>query len=320
MNHRFLLRLITNLAVFLLTLSCFGIVLWVIDEILRWDILPDVVSLVLQALLVAGGIITFVIVVMNVLLSLALNAEANASQAQLPDYSVSRELRRKINRGVIAGIVAIALLLGGLQITNQIRARVAARENLADFNQAQVELNQSTPEVLSLFTPPILEGLETNTLPEKGQLGNTSKLFEAIRNSFPQSPNAVILTRANQAPYQYAQISADSIRANSAGKTTLYPEFYTTFPEPRETEAIEQLFAGELPSIPEPLTGKVIKNTEPSSWGVLERNGRAIAIVYLRSGAGNQFDPYSPYPVGVASAYYQGSKFHHDGPDQLFTN
>lgn len=320
MSHRFLLRLLTNLALFILTLSCLGIVLWVIDEFLQWDILPDSVSLLLRALLVAGGIIAFVVVVMNVLLSLALLAESSASRAELPDYVVSQRLKRRVNQSIIAAIVAIALIIGGLQITNQVRARVTKQENLAAFKQAQVELNQSAPEILSLFTPPILEGLENNTLAEKGQLGNTSKLFQAIQTSFPQAPYATILTQASQAPYKYALITPNSIRADS-GNTTLNPELYTAFPEEQESKAVEQLFAGKLPNVSEPLAGKFLDNTVPSTWGLLKRNDKVIAVVSLKASE-NNYDPYrgNNMPLPYPNRDYTALDFHHDGPDQLFTN
>ncbi|PZO13401.1 MAG: hypothetical protein DCF25_16160 [Leptolyngbya foveolarum] len=319
MNHRFLLRLLTNLSISILTLSCFGTVLWVVDEFLQWDILPEALSLLLRALLVAGGIIAFIMVVMNALLSLALLAESNASRAQLPDYTVSRQLKKRINRSILAVIVAIALIIGGLQITDQVRARVARQESLENFTQAQVELNQAAPEVLSLFTPPILEGLENNTLTEQGQLGNTSKLFQAIRTSFPESPYTTILVRSDQAPYKYELIEPSSIRSDG-GKTVFVPELYTAFPEAQEVDAVEQLLAGKLPTLSTPLKGKFLDNTLPSTWGVLRRNGKTIAIVFLKSEASDYADPYGARPVSFPYDGYQALDFHHNGPDQLFSN
>jgi len=319
MSHRFLLRLLTNLALFILALSCFGVVLWVIDEFLRWDILPDALSQLLRALLVAGGIIAFVVVVMNVLLSLALLAESSASRAQLPDYTVSPQFKKSLNRSILAAVVAIALIIGGLQVTNQIRAQVAKQEILEDFNQAQAELNQVAPEILSLFTPPVLEGLEKNTLTQQGQLSNTSKLFQAIQTSFPQAPYTAILVRADQAPYKYAVIGPSSIKVNN-NKTVLIPELYTTFPKAQEVNAVEQLFAGELPNLSSALQGKFLDNTLPSTWGVLKRNDNIIAIVSLRSSTNGYMDAYGmrslPYPNGT----YQPLSFHHNGPDRLFSN
>lgn len=320
MSHRFLLRLLTNLALSILTFSCFGIVLWVIDEILQWDILPDAISLLIQALLVAGGIIAFVIVIMNVLLSLTLIAESSASRAQLPDSGVSQQLRRRVNRSIIAVIVASALLVAGLQITDRIRARVARQDALEQFNQAQLELNQAAPQVLTLFTPPILEGLDENTLAEQGQLGNTTKLFQAIQASFPQSPYTKILVEANQAPYEYALIAPDSIRSVNSGALNLVPEFYTAFPEAREADAVEQLFADTLPNLSEPLQGKFLNNTVPSTWGVLKRNNQVIAIVSLEAG-GNQFDdPYAVPRGAFPISENRRTNFHHNGPDELYTN
>ena len=319
MSHRFLLRLLTNLALFILTFACFGTVLWVVDEFLQWDILPDAISVLLRALLVAGGIVAFIITIMNFLLSIALIAESTASRAQLPDHVVSQRFSRRANRSIIAVIVAIALIIGGLQITDRIRARVARQETLEQFNQAQLELNQTAPQILDLFTPPILEGLENNTLAEQGQLGNTSKLFQAIQSSFPQSPRTTLLVKADQVPYKYALIKPESIKTVSSNKLALTPELYTTFPQTAETEAVEQLFAGQLPTISEPLQGKFLNNTLPSTWGVLKRNNQVIAVVSLQN-IGSQFS--DPYAISAAypSLDNQQSKLHHEGPSELFSN
>ncbi len=307
MNHRFLLRLATNFAVVLLTLSCFGIVLWVIDEFLMWDILPETWSLAVRALLVAGGIIAFVLVVMNVLLSFALLAEANASRAGLPNYGVSVQLKRRVRRAIVAGIVAVALIIAGLQVTNHFREQVAAREAKAEFIQVQNDLDSSMAEVLALFTPPLLEALDTNTLAEKGQLGNMSKLLNAIESSFPHAPTAKLLVRSPQAPFKYAQIDESSIRSSN-GRLLLSPTLYANFPSQRESVAIEQLFAGELPVISESLAGQVINNTLPSTWGVLQRDGQVIAVVHLQSSRFYDFVTRS------------SPGFHHDGPATLISS
>ncbi len=309
MNHRFLLRLVTNLAVVLLSLSCFGIVLWVMDEVLLWDILPDGWSLLVRALLIAGGIVTFVLVVMNLLLSLALLAESNASRARLPDYAVSRRLKRRVQKSMVAGIVAIALIIGGLQVADHFRAQAIAREAQAEFTQTQTELNDVMDQVLALFTPPLLEAIDTDTLAEKGQIGNLAKLLSAIRSSFPHSPVTTLIVPASQPPFKYASFNSSSIRSNGSGKLSLTPELYATFPSEQETQVVEQLFADELPDLIEPLTGKVINNTVPSTWGVLKRDGKAIAVVYLQSDLAYDAMPYGSLPT-----------FHHDGPDSLLSN
>lgn len=306
MNHRFALRLVTNLTVWILTLSCVGIVLWVIDEFLGWDILPDALSLLTRALLVAGGIIALVLVVMNVVLSLALLAESNASRAELPDYNVSKRFTRRVGRTILVGILAIALLLGGLQAVNQLRRQTLVRAERVEFNQVQDDMDTTIEQVLTQFSEPILEGIATGTLAEKGQLGNLQKLFQSIESSFPHAPRATLLVLAKQAPYKYAQIGSSSIAPEiEGGRIVLTPKLFTGFPSEAETQAIEALFSKELPDIPDALAGNFIRNTIPSSWGVLERDGKAIAIVHVEATGADQFYPPS---------------FYHDGPQTLFTN
>ncbi|MBE9059927.1 hypothetical protein [cf. Phormidesmis sp. LEGE 11477] len=314
MNHRFLLRLVTNLAVFLLTLACFGTVLWVIDEFLQWDILPPIWSLLVRAGLVAGGIIAFVMVVMNLLLSLALLAEASASRAQLPDYAVSARLKRRVRQSIVVVLVAIALIIGGLQITNQLRARAATQAAQVQFVQTQTEMDRSVEQVLPLFTEPILNGLANNTLTESGQISNLAKLLESVQTSFPNAPTMVIVTRADQAPFQYARIDSSRISANSQGRLTLTPQLYATFPTEQETEIIEQLFEEQLTEITGPLGGQVINTRIPSSWGVLQQDGNAITVVYLQSGSAPDFNNFGD------RRYRDTYDFYHTGPERFLTN
>jgi hypothetical protein len=311
MNHRFLLRLVTNLAVFLLILSCFGVVLWVIDEFLLWDILPEAWSLVVRAFLVAGGIIAFVLLVMNVLLSLALLAESNASRAELPNYGVSAQVKRRVQRSIVAAMVAIALLIGGLQITNRFRVQAVKKEAQAEFIQAQADLDTTVDQVLDLFSPELLDAIETNTLTEKGELWNLSKIFSTIPSSFAHSPSATLIVPASQKPFKYARIGSGNITTNKAGQPALAPQLYATLPSQPETQAVEQLFSGKLPIVTEPLAGQIINNTVPSSWGVLKRNGKVIALVYLQS------DDSLSMKFAIPEAL---PEFHHDGPDSLISN
>lgn len=308
MNHRFLLRLVTNFTVYLLTLSCFGIVLWVIDEILKWDILPDAWSLLVRALLLAGGIIAFVLVVMNVILSLALLAEANASRALLPNYHISARLKRRIGKIMLVAVLAIALLFGGLEVITQVRTQSSIQTAQAEFNQTQNTMDRSVKQVLGLFTQQLLEAIDTNTLAEKGELGNLRKLLNSIQASFPDQPSTTVVIRATQAPYKYASINANSIKSNKQG-LFLSPQLYTGFPTKQETQIIKQLFSGKLVAPKDPLKGSVIKNTIPSSWGVLKRNNRAIAVVYLEA-------KYPPH--GNPNLFNRD--FHHNGPANLLTN
>jgi hypothetical protein len=320
MNHRFLLRLVTNLSIFLLALTCFGAVLWVIDNFLLWDILPEAWSPIVAALLVTAGIVAFVMVVMNLLLSLALVAESNASRADLPNYGVSQQLKRRVNKSIGVGIVAIALLIGGLQITDHFRNQAATKASEAEFIQAQSEINSSLDQVLDLFTAPLIEAIETNTLTEKGQLSSLTKLSSAVQSSFPNSPIMALVLPAPQPPYKYMRIDSSSISASS-GKTVLSPKLFSTFPNKTETQAIEQLFAGKLPAITEPLSGQVINNTVPSAWGLLKSNGKIIAVVYLQSEYYQGIaTPDAEYSSGYSDPAVASSTFHHNGPEALISN
>lgn len=305
MNHRFALRLVTNLTVWLLTLSCVGIVLWVIDEFLGWDILPDALSLLVRALLVAGGIIALVLVVMNIVLSLALLAEANATRARLPDYSISRRFTRRVGRIIIGGVLSVALLLGGLQVINQLRLQTAVRADRVEFSQMQDDMDVAMEQVVGLFPAPLLEALENNTLEQQGQLGNLKKLLQSISSSFPHNPAVVILIPSTEPPFKYTRIEQEAIVSDGKGKLKLSPKLYIDFPTQTEAQIVEQLFAEQHSQLKEEVNGDFIRTDIPSSWGLLKQREQAIAIVYLESTQQGDFYPQT---------------FHHDGPAKLISN
>jgi len=300
-NPRFLLRLITTSAIYLLTAACFGIVLWVVDEILGWDILPDAWSLLVQALLVAGGIIAFVLVVMSLILSLSLLAEASANRAELPNFQVSPRWRRRFRRSMVTTIAAVLLLVGGLQIVDQVRAQAATRAARTEFEQIQTDLDQALPEVLSLFSESLEAAIASNSLSEQSSLFQLRRLFDSVRRSFPHSPNAVVLI-PSESPYDYISVSANSITANGS-KLFLSPQFYAGFPDPAEAASVEALFGGQLPEINDRLEGQVLKNTVPSTWGLLEQSGNIVALVYL------EVDYFST----------AAESFTHEGPEALIS-
>lgn len=259
----------------------------------------------MQALLVAGGIIALVLVVMNMVLSLALLAEASASRAQLPDYAISRRFTRRMRRTILAGCLAIALLLGSLQIINQVRLQSSIRADRLEFNQVQDDMDAAVEQVVDLFPPPLLEALETNTLAQQGQLGNFKKLLQSISDSFPHNPTAVILIPTTEAPFKYARIEAGAIVSDKEGRLALSPKLYTGFPTQAESQVVEQLFSGQYTKLQAAINGDFIRTSMPSSWGVLKHNGQIVAIAYLESTQHGSFYP---------------EVFHHNGPATLITN
>ena len=296
LNHRFLLRLTTNCTIYLLFFVCFGVVLWVVDEFLGWDILPDAWTILVRALLVAGGVIAFVLVLITLILSLSVIAEAKASLAALPDFQVSRRFHKRLRRSFLASTLVIVLLLGGLQITNQVRARIA-------FQNIRAELDATMPEVLELFTEPLQSAIATNSLATEDPLSELNQLFNAVPSSFPHEPEIAILMPA-AAPYEYQNLTAASIGRDREDKLYLSPEFYFRFPSDRETNIVESLFSEKRPNVRGRVRGVTINNTVPSSWGVLKHNGNVIAIVYMQS------RDFSAWNV----------KLSHQGPDRLLVN
>lgn len=290
-NHRFLLRLITNLVISALGLSSVGVLLWIVDEFIGWDILPDNVSIYVRALVIGIAWVTFTLIVAHLLLSLTLFAEASANRAKLPNFQISPPLKGRLRRILlVTGLVSI-LLIVGLQAVDGVRKNITERtakqeieqkkreefeKARVQFNQIQKSVDQSLPKVLQLFTPSLLKSIQTNTI----SASEIKQLFESVTVSLPHKPSLALLIPAKQ-PYKYYKLDRQAIALGKNGVPYLRPQFYLGFPTQLETKAVDQLFSKQVFALKTGLDGVFIKNTNPSSWGVLKLDNQAIALVYL---------------------------------------
>jgi hypothetical protein len=290
-NHRFLLRLITNLLICTLVLSSVGVLLWTVDEFIGWDILPENVGIYVRALIIGIAWVTFSLIVAHLLLSVTLFAEASASRAKLPDFQISSPLKRRLKRILPLTVLVCILLIMGLQavdgvrknITEQTAKQEAEQKTRKEFEKARIQFNQiqesvdqSLPKVLKLFTPSLLKSIQTNTI----SASEINQLFESVTVSLPHAPSLALLIPAKQ-PYKYYKIDRQAIALGKNGVPYLQPQFYLGFPTQLETKVVDQLFSKQVYALKTGLNGVFIKNTNPSSWGVLKLNNQAIALVYL---------------------------------------
>ena len=279
-NHRFLLRLITNLLICTLVLSSVSVLLWTIDEFIGWDILPENISVYVRGLIIGIAWVTFTFIVAHTLLSITLFAEASASRAKLPDLQISLPLKRRLKRILALTVMVSILLIVGLQAVDGVRKniteRTARQEAIIEFNQIQKTVDQSLPKVLKLFTPSLLKSIQTNTI----SASEINQIFESVRVSFPHEPSLALLIPAKQ-PYKYYKLDRQAIALGKNSVPYLRPQFYLGFPNQVENQVVAKLFSKQVYALKNELKGGFINNTNPSYWGVLKLNNQAIALVYL---------------------------------------
>ncbi|NEO99790.1 MAG: hypothetical protein F6K58_14150 [Symploca sp. SIO2E9] len=165
-------------------------------------------------------------------------------------------------------------------------------------------VNQQLPEILKQFTPSLLESIQSNTI----SASEIRQLLQAVTVSLPHQPSLVLLIPA-EAPYKYYRIDQQAIAFDKNSVPYLRPQFYFGFPTQLETEIVDQLFSGQTSSTKTALDGVFIKNTHPSSWGVLRLDNQVIALVYL----GVNFRCPKPTEFIKDSCI-------HSGPKALYTN
>jgi len=293
-NYLFVSRLTTNLTLFVFMLFAAGFILWTSDEFLKWDILPDWIDNYAQLIIVIFGFFAFLLVLSSLLSSLAVLAEFAAQQmgVSAPPLKFSRK-KMWIVLSVIAMVLVSFLIFHQI---DQYREEARLAKNRVEFqeklNKQSEELDKSLSQIITLFPDALLEAIHNHSVMEKPTIKELSKLLSAISASLPQIPQIALLMLAEQHPYQYQKIwitpeyESRYSKGYYSEKTVLkahdtHQQFFTQLPNVVEREVIDVLFKGKIKPLTKRLSGKVLDNTEPSSWGVLKYQEDIVALIFL---------------------------------------
>lgn len=285
MNHRRALRTATDIGLTVFLIMIVGVVLWTTDEFLDWNILPDWIDKFAQVIVVVLGILAGFSVVISVMCSFAILAEAAAEKAGMARPVPSGRMRSLVALGIV--LVFGGLL--GLHKLDQFRAAkrhdAEEQKKLAQQGEAEARLNELMPNIVALFSPEIRQNLVA--LASEAQDEALARLLNAIRLSTPFDPEVSVMVPA-EAPYKYCIITGvpeSQRRADDAAARLLKRQFLTDLPTEWEREAVDGLFHGQKLSVPREKHGVFIDRRKPSAWGAAIDNGKVIAVVMLRGSA-----------------------------------
>ncbi len=314
-NHRFALRLTTDMALAVFLFYTIGLVLWVIDTVLNWNILPDWIDQYAQVIILVFGVLALMFVIASMMLSLALLAQSAANRSGLPDFKTP-PIFKKIASISVATFVVLLVVLQTVDLYRKNAAAEAAKlkaqkrmeEYRETFEQTRQSMNDALPGILRLFPPDLLQALAGGTFTKKEHLAELSSLLRAIAVSTPNSPELRLLLPAKP-PYRYFEISDDALLVMKDDTYTFEPKYYIGFPTELEEEIVRALFSGTVQPLSTRLEGQFITNAMPSSWGVLKYRDKIIALVVLQG-------TVEEYTQTMFSHY----GFWHKGPDALYSN
>lgn len=260
-----------------------GVVLWITDEVLGWDLFPDWIGRYAQLIVIVLSVLAASAVVTSLICSFAVMAESAARKAGMPEIAPSRRGRILVAGGIIAFFGAL-FVLHQVDVYREayLRKDEQARA-LRRYRQRQSDLLARIPGTLSLFSAEATAYLAGGPPSAAGDEG-AGRLLHAIRASTPHDPVASVLVRA-QAPYKYCVISTPSGYGADAQKW-LARNHLTSLPSRWEQDAIAALFAGRQVTVPQNRDGVFIDTRLPSAWGVLKQNGDVVGVLMLSANAG----------------------------------
>jgi uncharacterized membrane protein YccC len=297
-DHRNILRLSTDFAIGLFLLFALGSTVWVADEFLGWNLLPDWIDKYAQAIVVVFGVAAGLAVGTSALCSAVVIAESLARDAGAGERGASGQFG-KIALGCAVAAVVVFIVLGKI---DSLRKQSAATRHRADavaaFGQQVKDMQATVVEVAGAFPTDLLQSAGSSTVSEAD--AGLLQFLSAAQASVSHRPEVSLLVRAAE-PYRYChlKLAAREERGGdpAAGRYVISRQFYLGFPTPAEAAVVQALFEGRVEPVESPLRGEVVDTTVPGSWQVLRREDRVAAVLLLRTGYRPPFDLHHAGPA-----------------------
>ena len=285
MDHRKALKFSTDRALGLLVLACIGILLWVVDEVLMWDILPDWLESCAVAAVIVAGTLTAFCIAASFMCSAAVAAESLAAGAAGEALPRPRPYSRKIQAGIVALGLLAGLSLYGFHRIDVLRARRAVEASRAEdarkYYKTRDELKARIPDVVQAFTPEMVAEMARRIEPE-GEKAIADMLL-AIQSSSPGNPAVTLMVKAAP-PYAYQIARGHGARRDLAGQVTYLDRTpLIDLPSVWERDTVAAIFEGVDLDIPHGRSGAFIDTRMPCAWGMIRHEGNVVGVVMLRS-------------------------------------
>lgn len=316
LNYLRLTKISTNLTLLTFFLFGLGLIFSVADEMLDWDILPDVIEKYAHLIIISFGIFVSFFIVSSVICSLTALAELTAGKTQVQQSESTLSRRKKIILGITIVTVILAFFVFH-KIDEYRKQEIFARdaEKFAErLKNESKQLEEALIKVLPAFPEDLLQKMgDRTTLENTDCLKELTNFLRAVSLSIPDNPEVKLLTYAN-APYKYLVISM--AKQNNEGyyedtdEYESYKQSYLVFSKELENKVVESLLKGNWQPLTEPLRGDFIDNTEPSSWGILKSGEQVVAIVLLTK-------PVERY---YFNQLREKKSFSHSGPAKIHSN
>lgn len=274
LNPRILLRLSTNLTLWLILLCGVGMVLWLIDTVLKWDILPDFIDLYVELILSVFAVITGLSILLSLICIVAIGGEFLASKTQLPDHSISP----KANKRILIVIGSLVLLIFTFYGISNFRQNVKRQANIARAESKYKRMSYELDSALSSNFDKIESSLIHYVDQMKDHKSNLAEMIVSLQGSLPYHPKVEILIPCEE-PYKYQILDVSTYKE----KPVLDAEKLLSLPTAHENLVLKDIIetGSTLHSFKK--DGAFFSSSRPYAWKKTSGPNQSFVILMVRS-------------------------------------
>ena len=274
-------------------LALVGSILWIFDEYLYWDILPDWLENCAMAIVTILLVVSVFAVLTNFVSAVTVVADSLAERCVGP-VRTGASRRPAIWIGII--VAALLAVLAGFQQISKVRTR---RQDAARIEKCRAEdrelcdklkasLQDSVAESAAKFPDAMAATLASAMSSDDER--NVAEFLRSLAVSIQYAPSVKMAIRG-EPPYVYQSISAlRSWSKDENGKVRhLGRENLVDLPSVWERDTVAALFEGAKLDVPHGRGGAIIDTKEPCAWSAIERDGKVVGLLIFRVDDRNRF-------------------------------
>lgn len=286
LNFRKTLRTSAALALGVFFLALVGSILWIFDEFLDWDILPDWLESCASAIVTILIIVSVFAVLTNLVSAVTVVADSLAERFSGPARPGGT---RRVALWAAVFAAALIAVLAGFQQVSKVRTRRLEQaweaqrraEDRELYGRILASLRASADEFAAKFPAALADELAAGLPTEREK--EVAEYLRSLTASLPYAPSSWIVVRGDS-PYLYQSLSAKAgwTKDSEGAVRHLGRENLVGLPSAWERDTVAALFQGAELDVPHGRGGVVIDTKEPCAWKAIRAEGKVVGLLVLR--------------------------------------
>jgi len=280
MNHRSALKHSTDIGLTIFVVMIVGVVLWTTDEVLGWNLLPDRLDKYAQLIVIVLSMLACIFVVISVMCSMAVLAEAAAGKSAIPEPKRSRSFKHLLAATLVVSFLCLFVLHRVDTYREHQRKQRQTEEKLARHADIRVNLERQLQSVLDRSEAELQRLLSANR--DGSHDAELARFLASLESSLPHHPAVQVMVRG-ETPYLYGVFSAHTTEdSNGNSVLSLIRRQFLDLPTEWERTTTRALFDGAEVTLTGDRPGEVLNNRRPLIWRQIRRDGEVIAVLVVR--------------------------------------